>query len=119
MEAMDYELFLRHAFSIDRDTLIDTEDDPAGLSTAVYFDDADIAMAKIGAGYAFSIYINDLLTHESHNLEEGAYGHLRSFVTRLLECESLPCIHRLIMEFNEVFVNKFYPRKSAGGSETK
>lgn len=118
MDAMDYELFLRHAFSIERDTLIDAGDDPAGLSTAVYFHDDDIGMVKIGVGYAFSIYIDDLLTYESSNLEEESYGHLRSFVTRLLECESLPCIHRLIIEFNEVFGNKFYPRKSAGGSET-
>lgn len=115
MDAMTYELFLRKAFSLKGKTFIGREGDPACLATSVYFHEDDINTVKIGVGYAFAIFKDDLTEYHSMDLNETEAAYIGTFLSTLLLCDSIKCIHDLITDFNDHVVSKYY-NKSAGDS---
>jgi hypothetical protein len=105
-EALQYEHFIRRAFSINQE-LIDRWGDPAELANTDVFSSAELHRVKIGVGYAMEIFRHHIANKCHENLTDPQLEEMNNFSGRVLIAIDKEAVLSLLIEFHEKFESQY------------
>lgn len=111
-EAMEYETFIRRAFSLGQPELIGRWGDPAQLANTDVFSAEEIDRVKVGVAYAMEIFGHHIV-NEIGGIPEKESQEMGDFTGKVLQSSDIWEIHRLLVDFSEKFEDK-YIRQTPG-----
>lgn len=106
---MTYECFIRGAFSINKDNLIDRWGDPAGIANTDEFDAGNINTIKAGISYSMEIYRHEI--YEKNQISDNEYDGMDRIINDVLSATDKITIFNLIEDFNKKYVHKYVKYK--------
>lgn len=110
MIEIKYENLVRFAYGYNLGKMIEKAADPAGLANADIFRSGDLPRIKLGAGYAMEVFIQDLNNNVS-DLGVSEAARISDFVSRLLSAPSKEEAGRIIEDFTDTVLAKYYETK--------
>ncbi|HKJ34260.1 MAG TPA: hypothetical protein VKA34_20705 [Balneolales bacterium] len=103
---LNYEHFIRMAFSHALNKEVDRYGDPASLANTDLFTQDNICEVKAGLAYAMHIYSNEIQI--SKELSEKEYQRIDNFICRIINASSLKEIHDIKVEFETTVIDNYY-----------
>lgn len=97
----NYENFIRGAFSIDNDDLIDKNKDPAMLATSDGFTESKIQQVKAAVGYSMCIFYTYIINNYD-NIDDSVYSNMERILSDLMNASNLNVINDLIIEYKNI-----------------
>jgi len=102
---LTYEMFIRSAFSIDKNTMIDRWGDPAGLANTDVFSHGDIEEIKAGVAYSMSIFRKHIANN--NNVTDQESNGMDQTIRDVLNAKDKSVIYNLIERFRSDYVSKY------------
>ncbi len=107
---MDYEIFIRTAFgyTTNKGEIINRWDDPAGLATTDIFTLDNIFSVKAATSYCMEIFSHAIINKHGENINDAEHSRLKDFTKKILNAKDLDTICKLINEYNETVIKKYF-----------
>lgn len=104
-EAMEYETFIRRAFSLGQQ-LIGRWGDPAELANTDVFSASQIDRVKVGVTYSMEIF-SKYIEKNIDDIPDMEISEMRDFTGKVLRSSDICEIHSHIVDFKEKFERKY------------
>ena len=103
---LTYEGFIRGAFSINQNHMIDRWGDPASLADTDKFNFGDIEKVKAGAAYAMEIYRVHIINN-CDGISDAESNDMDRIVRDVINAQDKESIYKLIKEFKQKYSDKY------------
>ena len=107
--ALDYETFVRRTFGYPQGgIMLERFGDPAGIANTDYFGEHNIAGIKAAVIYGMEIMSNAVVNSVEAELPDSEFQRFDDFATRVIYASDLRAIHRLIEEYKDTVISKYF-----------
>ncbi len=100
---LNYEYFVRKAFTFGTGESVSRYGDPASLAHTDAFEDSNIASVKVAVGYAMAIMRNAV-----KGVPDDESKRLDSFIEDVIDALGIRAINRLITDFQDTVVKQYF-----------
>ena len=101
--SLNYEYFVRNAFTFGTGESVSRYGDPASLANTDAFKDSNIAPVKVAVGYAMAIMRNAV-----EGVPDDESKRLDSFIEDVIDAPDILAINRLIADFQNTVVKQYF-----------
>lgn len=103
---LTYEGFIRGAFSIDKEHLINRYEDPASLADTDVFNSEDIEVVKASTAYSMSIYKTHIINN-CQGVSDDEDNDMCNMIKDVINATDKTIIYNLIKDFRNNYVEKY------------